>query len=100
MAKVATITAEDYLSLDDDSVLLDIRKPANLSDDDPVRNRINIPLEEIYKDYDQLPRDKDIYTLCASGDRATTASSFLRSKGIASAVIEGGFQALQKKSQE
>lgn len=100
VAKVATITAEDYLSLDDDSVLLDIRKPANLSDDDPVRNRINIPLEEIYKDYDQLPRDKDIYTLCASGDRATTASSFLRSKGIASAVIEGGFQALQKKSQE
>lgn len=92
--KLSTISAEYYLELNDDSVLLDIRKPEHMSDNDPVRNRINIALEELYKEYVKLPKEKDIYILCASGDRSTTAASFLAIQGIRSIVIEGGIQAL------
>lgn len=96
VGKIDTIAAEDFHDLIGDFNLLDVRKPASLSENDPVKNRINIPLEEMYQDYDKVPKDRAIFTMCATGDRATTASSFLKTKGIQTLVIEGGMQALEK----
>lgn len=92
--KIATITAEEYLAHRDDYRLLDVRKPEELSEDDPVSNRINLPAAELYKTYTQIPRDRELCILCASGERAVIAASFLKREGIEAPVIEGGIGAL------
>ena len=95
LAKLNTIPAEDYLALRDDSLVIDIRQPHDLSDDDPVHERLNLPLEELYRDYVKIPSDRPLYILCGVGDRSATAASLLKQHGISAAVIEGGLRALK-----
>lgn len=95
LEKLATITPEDFIALDDDYILLDIRKAEDLEHDDPSKNRINIPLQLLYRDYINIPKNKPIYVLCGSGDRATTAASYLKSKGYDGRVIAGGLKNLK-----
>jgi len=96
LEKLQTITAKEYLDLDHkEFVLLDIRTPEALSSEDPYKNRINIPLQHLYKDYEKLPKDQPIYILCGSGDRSATAASFLKNKGYDGRVISGGLLTLK-----
>lgn len=90
-----TITAREYLKLNpEEFVMLDIRKPEDISSGDPSENRINIPLQHLYKDYEKLPKDKPIYILCGSGDRSASAASFLRNNGYDARVVSGGLLTL------
>mgnify|MGYP001180861860 FL=1 len=50
------ISAEDFLALDD-AFLLDVRKAEEFSDGDPAENRVNIPLQLLYKEYEKLPKN-------------------------------------------
>jgi len=90
------ITASGCMMVDKDKfILLDIRKPEDISPKDPEYNRMNIPLQHLYKDYEKLPKDQPIYILCGSGDRSATAASFLRNKGYDGRVISGGLLTLK-----
>lgn len=91
-----TITAVEYLDLNpEEFVMVDIRKPEDISPEDPTENGINIPLQHLYRDYEKLPKDKPIYILCGSGDRSATAASFLRNKGYDGRVVSGGLLTLK-----
>lgn len=94
-----TISVEDFLKLNDDYILLDLRNPTEITRPAPEKNLINIPLEDLSSNYHQLDTGKDIYTLCGSGNRATAAASFLTTKGFNSVVVEGGMKAVQEKTE-
>lgn len=90
---VATIPGEDMRELDGDYVVLDIRDGEEVPDwiEDKT---VVIPLQELYKRYEELDKDREIYILCASGNRSTTAASFLENHGYKSVVILGGIYTL------
>jgi glyoxylase-like metal-dependent hydrolase (beta-lactamase superfamily II)/rhodanese-related sulfurtransferase len=54
-----------------------------------------VPLAELPRRLGELPRDREIWTVCGSGRRAAVAASFLDRAGIpVRAVIRGGVQDL------
>lgn len=93
---IQTISVEDFLNLDDDFTLLDLRHPDEITRPAPEVNLVNIPLENLHNDYDILDANSTIYTLCGSGNRATTAASFLIDKGYDVKVIDGGMKAVNE----
>lgn len=95
LEKLPSINPADFLKLESEYVLLDIRKPEEFEEGDPEKNRVNIPLELLYKEHEKLNKDVMIYTMCGSGDRATTAASYLKSLGYKTGVIEGGILGLR-----
>lgn len=97
LEKVATISAKKYreVSIDGDFMLLDIRKSDEIEDSDPVENRVNIPLHNIYKCLAHLSYDLPTFVLCGSGERATIGYSYLKRKGYNPIVIAGGAKMLE-----
>ena len=75
--------------------ILDIRKESEFKDIDPIKGSITIPMEEIKNRYSELPKDKTIYVVCASGIRSTTVASFLEQKNIKTSILLGGIEAYE-----
>lgn len=83
---------------DGEFILLDIRKRGEIEADDPEKNRINIPLQNIYKCLEHLVYDRPIYVLCESGERSTIGASYLKARKYDAMVVSGGiemFEALE-----
>lgn len=95
--KVATITAKKYVeaSKEGEFILLDTRKKDEISEDDPDKNMINIPLQSIYKSLDKLAYGIPIFVLCGSGERSTIGYSYIKAKGFDPIVIAGGTEMLE-----
>lgn len=95
-----SITANDYVDLED-KLTVDIRGVDYLDEigkvsDSEISDRLyNIPLKIIHDQYEDLPKEDRIYVLCNSGNTATTASSFLTTKGYNPVVILGGITAVE-----
>lgn len=87
-----SITAKDYKKMPktDDVILLDVRSEDEFTAGDPSENRINIPLKLLYARLNELDKDKTVYVLCASGERATVGTSYLAMHGYRAVAIEGG----------
>ena len=92
VAQLESISAKKYKDMPkrDDIILLDIRDYVEVEAGDPDKDKIQIPLKILYKSLDRLDKKKTIYILCSSGNRATTASSYLEGKGYHAVVITGG----------
>lgn len=90
--KLATVSAKDYIEMQkgDDFILLDIRDYNEVEEKDPDKNIVRIPLKILYESLNKLDKSKKIYVLCGSGNRATTAASYLKTKGYDAIVITGG----------
>ena len=99
--KVAkTITASALLEqTEDDYILLDVRDQSTVTIPAPEKNLVKLAIKDLADTYTQLPPNKTIYTLCGSGNSATTAASFLTKKGWQTAIVEGGSNAIQKSQQ-
>lgn len=94
-----TISAEEFLQKED-FILLDVRHPDEITRPAPKKNLVNIPLEDLTEKQASLDPDKEIYTLCGSGNRGTSAASYLTSQGFNAIVIEGGMKAVQEASEK
>lgn len=92
---IETITVDELLKQDGDYTLLDLRNHEEITRPAPENNLVHIPLEDLAGDYPSLDTTKNIYTLCGSGNRATTAASYLIEKGYTPIVVEGGMKAVQ-----
>ncbi len=90
--QLETISAKEYKEMPkgDDFILLDIRDYNEMDAKDPDENKVNIPLKSLYESLDKLDKNKTIFVLCGSGNRATTAAAFLKVRGYDVAVITGG----------
>jgi len=94
VGQLATISAKDYkeMSKGEDYILLDIRDYSEMESNDPDKNKVSIPLNSLYANIDKLDKDKILYVLCGSGNRATTAAAYLKVKGYDVVVITGGVE--------
>ena len=96
LKQTALISAKDFFTTNGEFILLDVRHPDEITRPAPETNLVNVPLEELAKSTDLLDPNKKIYTLCGSGNRGTTASSFLDDLGYQTTVIAGGMKAVEE----
>lgn len=55
-----------------------------------IEKSIHMPAEEVYRRYEELPRDRDIVVICHYGTRAETIVVFLRLQGFRAFNLKGG----------
>jgi NADPH-dependent 2,4-dienoyl-CoA reductase/sulfur reductase-like enzyme/rhodanese-related sulfurtransferase len=73
----------------DGALLLDVRGPAELAVES-VPGALNIPLPQLRARLGELPRDREILTICRSGGRAYFAARILQQNGFKARVLSGG----------
>jgi rhodanese-related sulfurtransferase len=73
--------------------LLDVRDQVELSVEN-VPEAVNIPLGQLRKRLDELPRDREIHVICRSGQRAYYATRILLQNGFKAKIISGGMLSL------
>ncbi len=69
--------------------VLDVREKVELAVEQ-VPDAVNIPLGELRSRLDELPRDREILTVCRSGQRAYYAARILVQNGFDARVVSGG----------
>ncbi len=70
----------NYVQNDTDHVLVDVRTVGEFMGGH-VPHAINIPLHEFSSRASELPQDKPIIVICATGNRSRSACSFLANAG-------------------
>ena len=73
------------------SILLDVRD-ADEHDLGFIPNSQHIPLPELRKRIDELPKDKEIIVYCQTGQRSYFASRFLIQKGFKAKNLSGAYR--------
>ena len=73
----------------DGAFLLDVRGPTELAVES-VPGAVNIPLPQLRARLCELPRDREILTICRSGGRAYFAARILQQSGFRARVLSGG----------
>ncbi len=75
----------------DQLLVLDVRTPEEYAQDGHIAGSTLIPLQELARRIDELPRDTPIACFCRSGNRSTTACNQLAAAGFADLVnVDGG----------
>lgn len=90
-------TVEDWQRALDENrkvQVLDVRSPAEFRERH-VRSALNIPLTDLLKRLDEVPKDREVLVHCAGGYRSTIASSILQRAGHTGIInLLGGIQAI------
>ena len=93
---ISSISTNELLPLldgdDSDLYLLDVREPDEVAEWH-IAGAHNIPLGSLASRLSDVPRDREIVTVCAKGTRAFEASGVLATHGVPSRVLEGGMGA-------
>ncbi len=83
--------AERLAQPDADALLLDVREGYEFA---PRRARraVNIPMSELQRRADEVPRDREVLVICEHGVRSAQVVTFLRQRlGLARAInVTGG----------
>lgn len=81
----------DWLELDGtDALLLDVREGDEFSSG-RIPKAINLPLSQLRSRYAELPKDREIWIVCAVGQRAYFATRFLMQHGYRARNLSGGY---------
>ena len=75
-------------------LLLDVRTPYEFKDHH-LLGSINIPIDDLEKRLEELPKDKHIITICEHGVRSGICERFLKLKGYKVDTLEGGLSMWQ-----
>jgi rhodanese-related sulfurtransferase len=87
----------DYSTLvRDGAIIIDVRSPGEFAGGH-IKGSKNIPLQELPKKLNSLPKDKVIITCCASGMRSASAKNTLKSNGFKEVHNGGGWMRLKEK---
>jgi len=73
----------------DSAFLLDVREPIELGVE-RVPGAVDIPLGQLRARLNELPRDREIFVICRSGQRAYYAMRMLVQKGFKARTLSGG----------
>ena len=73
----------------DELLLLDVRTEEEFAAGH-IEGSLNLPLHELQARFENLPKDRDIVTICAVGMRSANAALFLKDKGYDAFNLEGG----------
>ncbi len=77
---------------DDEPFVLDVREPSEVTEW-AIAGAVNIPVGELAQHVDELPRDREIVVVCASGSRSALAADALARQGLTVANLRGGMAA-------
>lgn len=69
--------------------VLDVREPAEYVRGH-VPGAVLVPLGEVPARRDDLPTDRPVYVICASGNRSLTAAEYLGRAGLEAYSVRGG----------
>ncbi len=73
-----------------EALLLDVREPDEYAAGH-LPHAVNLPLSQLRVRSVELPRDREIWTCCAVGQRAYYATRFLKQHGYRSRTLSGGY---------
>jgi adenylyltransferase/sulfurtransferase len=79
--EIAPVDLKKRLDAGDDVLILDVREP-NEYQINRIQGSVLIPLGELPRRHAELPRDRDIVTMCKMGGRSAKAMEFLQSVGF------------------
>ena|SRR3989344_6380643 len=71
--------------------LLDVRTPEEF-EEQRIKGSINIPINELQERLNEIPKDKEIITICEHGNRSLRAAYFLNKKGYKALSLTGGME--------
>ena len=92
-----TITIEELLQLDQNTItVLDVR-PADAYTRGSVPGAVSIPLAEVEERMEELPKEKPVYVLCHTGEWSVDAVYELEAAGYDAVNIEGGYRSFLRK---
>lgn len=77
------------LGTTDEPVVVDVREPAEFATWS-IPSSLNIPLGELDSRASELPTDREVFTVCASGSRSAAAAEILSRTGHQVANLAGG----------
>ncbi len=80
------------LGTDEEPLLLDVREPEEVAAW-AIPGVLNIPLGELAARHGELPLDRQVVVVCASGNRSSQATTFLERAGYRAANLTGGMAA-------
>ena len=89
------ISARDVaarLGTDDEPMILDVRNPDEVAEW-AIPGAVNIPLADLSARASEIPRDKELVVVCASGSRSSQATDALSRAGFAAHNLTGGMAA-------
>jgi glyoxylase-like metal-dependent hydrolase (beta-lactamase superfamily II) len=92
---VKNITSEQLnaiLGTKDEPVLLDVREPEEV-ESWRMPNSINIPLSQLEQRINEIPKNRKVLTICASGRRSSLVAKFLSDRGFEVINLIGGMHA-------
>jgi rhodanese-related sulfurtransferase len=69
--------------------VIDVREPFEYVSGHVPRARL-LPMTQVHDGLRDLPRDRPVYVICASGNRSLTAVSWLRNAGVEAYSVAGG----------
>ena len=98
--KPREIALEDFATARDGAAaVLDVREPAEY-DAAHVPGAVLIPLGQLPDRLEEIPTDRPVHVICASGNRSLQATDLLRSRGIEAYSVAGGTSAWQRSGRE
>lgn len=74
-----------------EAFVLDVRQPDEFAEGH-VPGATNVPLPELRRRLDELPRDREIWAYCRVGQRSYYATRLLQQKGFRVRNLTGGYQ--------
>lgn len=92
ISRISTEQLVTRLDGDETLYMIDVREPDEVAEWQ-IPGVHNIPLGELERSLDQVPRDRDLVMVCAKGARALQGAQVLAARGIASSVLDGGMGA-------
>jgi NADPH-dependent 2,4-dienoyl-CoA reductase/sulfur reductase-like enzyme/rhodanese-related sulfurtransferase len=72
-------------------LLLDVREPQEFADGH-LDGAINVPLSQLRRRIDEVPRGRELYVYCAAGQRAYFAQRLLLQRGFDAKNLSGGYE--------
>jgi glyoxylase-like metal-dependent hydrolase (beta-lactamase superfamily II)/rhodanese-related sulfurtransferase len=69
--------------------LLDVRTPAEVAEG-YIKGAVNIPIDELPKKAEEIPREKEVVAYCRSGVRSALATMYLRARGFKVNTLDHG----------
>lgn len=79
-------------TLNDSQVLLDVRNPSELENVGFIKGAINIPVDQLRRRMNELPKDKEIVIYCQVGLRGNVAYRQLVNNGFKAKNLLGGYR--------
>lgn len=91
--KISPDSLWEKLESNQNFFLLDVREPEEVVET-AISTSVNIPLGELYDSdrISEIPKDKPIVLICASGNRAVIASFALANEGYDYQILDGGMK--------